>query len=214
MELEVRYPSPQGEQIYNCHFVPERNAVDPADAFSRSPFETSVEPKEVDTVLVISRNVTAQKQTEAALKEAQTELLRQINALRETEAELQRANERLYHDAFHDSLTGLPNRALFMDRLTQVIKHQRREPERVAAVLFLDFDRFKIVNDSLGHAAGDALLVQHRRAVCAPAYAPADTVARLGGDEFAILLEDIEEQQQAVQVAPAHHPSPSPTPSA
>ncbi len=195
LELEVRYPSSQGEQIYICHFVPEWNVAEPSEGEK----EASAEPQEVDTVLVISRNVTAQKQTEAALKEAQTELLRQINTLRETETELQRANERLYHDAFHDSLTGLPNRALFMDRLTQVIKHQRREPERVAAVLFLDFDRFKIVNDSLGHAAGDALLtsVGERLRTCVR---PADTVARLGGDEFAILLEGVEEPQ-AVQVA-------------
>ncbi len=195
-ELEVRYPSSHGEQIYNCHFVPEWNAAESQEDKNES---AAAEPKEVDTVLVISRNVTAQKQTEAALKETQSELLKQINALRATEAELQRANERLYHDAFHDSLTGLPNRALFMDRLTQIIKHQRREPERTAAVLFLDFDRFKIVNDSLGHAAGDALLVSvgERLKTCVR---PADTVARLGGDEFAILLEDIE-KAQAVQVA-------------
>ena len=194
-ELEVRFPSSHGEQIYTCHFVPEWSAAkSPEDEG-----ESATAESEVDTVLVISRNVTAQKQTEVALKETQTELLRQINALRETEAELQRANERLYHDAFHDSLTGLPNRALFMDRLTQIIKHQRREPERTAAVLFLDFDRFKIVNDSLGHAAGDALLVSvgERLKTCVR---PADTVARLGGDEFAILLEGIEEAQ-AVQVA-------------
>ncbi len=196
VELEIRYPSSQGEQTYICHFVPEWNAAETSEDTCE---EASAKPKEPDTVLVISRNVTTQKQTEAALKETQTELLRQINTLRATEAELQRANERLYHDAFHDSLTGLPNRALFMDRLAQIIKHQRREPERTAAVLFLDFDRFKIVNDSLGHAAGDALLVSvgERLKMCVR---PADTVARLGGDEFAILLEDIEEAQ-AVQVA-------------
>ena len=195
VELEVRYLSPHGEQIYTCHFVPEWNIADALEA-GRAP---ATEPDMIDTVLVISRNVTSQKQTEAALKEVQSALLEQVKALQETEAELQRANERLYHDAFHDSLTGLPNRALFMDRLTQVIKHQRREPHRVAAVLFLDFDRFKIVNDSLGHAAGDALLVGigERLRTCVR---PADTVARLGGDEFAMLLEDIDETQ-AVQVA-------------
>ena len=197
-ELEVCYPSPGGEQTYICHFVPEYKDVENEDSQGEAESTGGV-GTQVDTVLVISRNVTAQKQTEAALKEAQTALLGQVTALRETEAELQRANERLYHDAFHDSLTGLPNRALFMDRLTQVIKHQRREPERVAAVLFLDFDRFKIVNDSLGHAAGDALLVSvgERLKTCVR---PADTVARLGGDEFAMLLEDIDEVQ-AVQVA-------------
>ena len=100
------------------------------------------------------------------------------------------AEERLIHDALHDALTGLPNRALFMDRLAQAIARTARREGYEFAVLFMDLDRFKVVNDSLGHMMGDQLLVgmANRLATC---LRPADTVARLGGDEFVILLEDI-----------------------
>ncbi|HYN21003.1 MAG TPA: PAS domain S-box protein, partial [Thermoanaerobaculia bacterium] len=97
-----------------------------------------------------------------------------------------RAEERLLHDALHDELTGLPNRALFMDRLWQAMERARREPSRQMAVLFLDVDQFKIVNDSLGHLVGDELLVQIARSISS-VLRPMDTIARIGGDEFAIL---------------------------
>ncbi|BCM92812.1 putative signaling protein [Abditibacteriota bacterium] len=96
----------------------------------------------------------------------------------------------LAHSAFYDSLTGLPNRALFLDRLESAIARAARDESHSFAVLFLDLDRFKNINDSLGHLAGDTLLVEagHRFASC---LRPGDTVARLGGDEFAILLEGL-----------------------
>lgn len=96
----------------------------------------------------------------------------------------------LIHDAFHDALTGLPNRALFMDRLQHVIASAKRHQEYCYAVLFSDLDRFKVINDSMGHDVGDKLLIEvgQRLQLC---LRPGDTVARLGGDEFAILLEDI-----------------------
>ncbi len=96
-------------------------------------------------------------------------------------------SERLQHQAFHDPLTGLANRALFADRLSHAVALQERDG-RALAVLFLDLDDFKLVNDTLGHSAGDNLLhaVGERLRACAR---PADTVARLGGDEFALLLE-------------------------
>ncbi|MDQ3803079.1 MAG: EAL domain-containing protein [Acidobacteriota bacterium] len=111
-----------------------------------------------------------------------------------------RAEERLIHDAFHDPLTGLPNRALFMDRLGQAVERFRRNREHSFAVIFLDLDRFKVVNDSLGHTAGDRLLVEvgRRLAACARA---GDTVARLGGDEFTILLEGARDAHAAVHMA-------------
>jgi diguanylate cyclase (GGDEF)-like protein/PAS domain S-box-containing protein len=110
------------------------------------------------------------------------------------------AEEQLLHDALHDSLTGLPNRSLFLDRLSHRLRQSRRDPRRPFAVLFLDLDRFKLVNDSLGHAAGDELLVQTARRLEA-AVRPGDTVARLGGDEFAVLLEDVPDPNDAVHVA-------------
>lgn len=107
--------------------------------------------------------------------------------------------EQLEHQAFHDSLTGLPNRALFMDRLEHALARAERREDSVA-VLFLDLDNFKVINDSLGHEAGDQLLmeVSERLLYC---LRPEDTVARLGGDEFTILVEDISEARGAIQIA-------------
>ncbi|HET7299787.1 MAG TPA: GGDEF domain-containing protein [Oleiagrimonas sp.] len=126
--------------------------------------------------------------------------------------ERQRAENRLIHDASHDPLTALPNRALFLDRLRQVIAHGKRNPQALFAVLFIDLDRFKIVNDSLGHFAGDNLLTQvgnrlqnalrNDDAVAANHdTADAGTLARLGGDEFTVLLNDIKDPSDAVRVA-------------
>jgi diguanylate cyclase (GGDEF)-like protein/PAS domain S-box-containing protein len=108
------------------------------------------------------------------------------------------AIERLTHDAFHDALTGLPNRALFMDRLESLMERTRRRGHQFA-VLFLDLDRFKVVNDSLGHALGDMLLISVAERIRG-ALRATDTVARLGGDEFTVLLE-INNLADAVRMA-------------
>ncbi len=110
------------------------------------------------------------------------------------------AEEQLLHDAFHDSLTELPNRALFIDRLKHVIERSRRDNSRLYAVIFLDLDRFKDVNDSLGHLTGDQLLVATGN-LLKSIFRPMDTVARLGGDEFVILLEDIRDVSDVTRVA-------------
>jgi diguanylate cyclase (GGDEF)-like protein/PAS domain S-box-containing protein len=115
-----------------------------------------------------------------------------------------RAEERLLHDALHDELTGLPNRALFMDRLWQAMERARRDLDRLTAVLFLDVDQFKIVNDSLGHLVGDELLVQIARSLSS-VLRPMDTIARIGGDEFAILVEGGRDVDAAVNVADRIH---------
>jgi diguanylate cyclase (GGDEF)-like protein/PAS domain S-box-containing protein len=107
-----------------------------------------------------------------------------------------RAEERLRHDAIHDALTGLPNRTLFMDRLGQALLRSKRHLDHRFAVLFVDVDRFKVVNDSLGHLVGDDLLVAFAARI-RQCVRPADTVARLGGDEFTILLETIERPEDA-----------------
>src|SRR5262249_51638257 len=103
-------------------------------------------------------------------------------------------------NALHDVLTGLPNRALLVDRLGLALAAARRNPERRFAVLFLDLVRFKNINDSLGHIAGDQLLVQiaGRLRDCARS---SDTVARFGGDEFAIIASDVVDESGATLVA-------------
>jgi diguanylate cyclase (GGDEF)-like protein/PAS domain S-box-containing protein len=105
--------------------------------------------------------------------------------------ERKRAQERLAHQALHDPLTELPNRALFLDRLALGLARLRRKPSSLA-VLFADVDRFKLVNDSLGHDAGDRLLVVLARRL-RDVLRPGDTLARFGGDEFAMLCEDVRE---------------------
>jgi len=109
------------------------------------------------------------------------------------------AEDQLKHNAFHDALTGLPNRALFVDRLERLLK-QRGRNDYIFGVAFLDLDRFKVVNDSLGHLVGDELLVSMARRLEA-CVRQGDTVARLGGDEFAILLGDVVDARDATRVA-------------
>jgi diguanylate cyclase (GGDEF)-like protein/PAS domain S-box-containing protein len=114
-------------------------------------------------------------------------------------SERKRAEETIRHLAYHDAVTDLPNRTLFKDRLTQALAQARRK-KRMLAVLFLDLDRFKIVNDTVGHGEGDKLL---RRAAdrLAGLVREGDTVARVGGDEFAILSSEISHVEDAAQVA-------------
>jgi diguanylate cyclase (GGDEF)-like protein/PAS domain S-box-containing protein len=110
------------------------------------------------------------------------------------------AEQQLLHDAFHDALTELPNRALFMDRVEFALHNAKRPGNAAFAVLFLDLDRFKVVNDSLGHSSGDQLLLAaaQRLKGC---LRPGDTVARFGGDEFAALLANVRDLNDAIQVA-------------
>jgi diguanylate cyclase (GGDEF)-like protein/PAS domain S-box-containing protein len=110
------------------------------------------------------------------------------------------AEEKLLHDAMHDTLTGLPNRALFLDRLTQALARTRRSDRHHCAVLFLDVDRFKLVNDSYSHVVGDELLIELARRLDS-SLRPGDTVARLGGDEFTMLLDDLSDEHRAGDVA-------------
>jgi diguanylate cyclase (GGDEF)-like protein len=141
-------------------------------------------------------------------------LMSQIGTQLGRAVERKRAEDKLVHDASHDPLTGLPNRALFLDRLQRAVARGARHADYRFAVLFIDLDRFKVVNDSLGHGAGDSLIVQvgarllaslRREDVLARPSADGDadidTLARLGGDEFTVLLDDIRDPSDAVRVA-------------
>src|SRR5208282_4192226 len=155
--------------------------------------------------------------TACAIRDAKGETGKLVIVNRDI-TERKRAEEMLVHNAFHDGLTNLPNRALFLDRLQHALTLSKKHSNYKFAVLLIDVDEFKIVNDSLGHAAGDELLIQIgqrlKRAVRradtvsrprvseVPEKTPNDdTLARLGGDEFTILLDDIRDPIEAVRVA-------------
>lgn len=142
----------------------------------------------------------AHNELEIRVGERTAELAKANVELQAEVTERKIAESKLIYDAFHDSLTGLPNRALFIERLGSSIERSKRFKNYFFAVLFLDLDRFKVVNDSLGHLLGDQLLVgfTRRLEMCLRSI---DTVARLGGDEFVILLDDIKDIKDATQIA-------------
>jgi diguanylate cyclase (GGDEF)-like protein len=136
------------------------------------------------------------KQVEERTNELSSSNMRltdEINAREAVETQLQ-------HDGLHDALTGLPNRTLFIDRLSHVIMLAKRRKDYLYAVLFVDIDRFKILNDSLGHGIGDKVLVMFGQQIKI-SLRPHDTIARFGGDAFAILLEDISAPANAMYIA-------------
>ena len=137
---------------------------------------------------------------EQKVAERTAELTQAIDILQKTQNKLLRREAKLRYDAGHDTLTGLANRAAFLQKLEQVIQLQKRDRNYLYAVLFLDLDRFKVINDSFGHLVGDSLLilVGERLKTCV---GEPDTVARFGGDEFVILLPDIKEVTAATSIA-------------
>ncbi|OYQ62306.1 hypothetical protein B9G53_22815 [Pseudanabaena sp. SR411] len=123
-----------------------------------------------------------------------------VSRLRELNSALSDSIELLAHDASHDALTGLPNRNLFMDRVEHAIKYSKRHSSYLFAIFFIDLDRFKMINDSLGHNVGD-LFLQAIAEILQGCLRSIDTVARLGGDEFTILVDDIQDVSEALMVA-------------
>ncbi len=167
--------------------------------------------QQVSTALARKRNAESLKKAHEELKAINDQLERRVEertkelsitnkTLQSMLDERNKMQKKLAFEAFHDSLTGLPNRALFTNRLEQILRQRSRNPNLHFSVLFLDLDRFKVINDSLGHLMGDALLqeVASRLEDC---IRPKDTVARLGGDEFCILLRDIDNERDAAVIA-------------
>ncbi len=158
----------------------------------------------VATGLERKRSQDSLKQAYAELEGRVAERTRELadanRELRDQIGERERVEMRLKHQALHDQLTGLPNRACLLDRLGHALSRLRRDDNHRFSVLFLDLDRFKVINDSVGHLVGDEMLKEAGARIASCLRAP-DTVARLGGDEFAILLEDIHGTADAYIVA-------------
>lgn len=170
------------EDITKALNCPRTEASTSAELRSGFAFPVMVNKR---VVAVLELYTDEEKETDHLLLESTEQIGVQLG--RAIERKL--LQEKLTHNAFHDPLTDLPNRALFLDHLAMALGRSKRDPNYLYAVLFVDLDRFKLVNDSLGHQAGDELLKQvaHRLRQCVRA---TDTVARLGGDEFGLLLED------------------------
>jgi len=154
-------------------------------------------------IIVLHENERLSNHLQEALEKVQhqAQQLTQINQEMQVEIlERRRVEERLSYDALHDSLTGLPNRALFLDRVGHALRKKKRNPNASFSILFLDLDGFKVINDSLGHQMGDLLLCQIAE-ILNGCVRGSDTVARLGGDEFVILLENVNSKENAIQTA-------------
>jgi diguanylate cyclase (GGDEF)-like protein len=169
----------------------------------------------VREIVLAARDIAAGNWNRQVSGSGSEEAATMAEAFNAMSASLRATQERLLHDAFHDSLTHLPNRALFMDRLQRAFTRRSRHPEYLFAILFIDLDRFKTVNDSIGHPAGDKLLLEISGRLTSALRGMdtiamqrtgsmnevANTLARVGGDEFTILLEDLSDPNDAVRVA-------------
>ncbi|OIP73033.1 MAG: GGDEF domain-containing response regulator [Oscillatoriales cyanobacterium CG2_30_40_61] len=208
--LDIRMPQMSGYEVCKqlkssertrdipVIFLSALNEVfDKIQAFEVGGLDYITKPFEIREVLARIKNQLNLQAAKLQIQQLNTELEQRV---KERTKELERANLRLLHMASHDALTGLPNRVFFMERLMAVLAYTHTHLSAQFAVLFLDCDDFKVVNDSLGHLAGDQLLkaVAQRLANCIN---PNYTLARFEGDEFTILLEKIESVDEATQLA-------------
>jgi diguanylate cyclase (GGDEF)-like protein len=190
--------------IGNTQDTPDRTEVTAGPtqdgvAYAVTPIMTT-DGQVIGTVCVIDTAPHAWTHTEInCLMDVASGLVTELELVTDLSVKRQ-TQEHLLYSTLHDALTGLPNRSLFTERLRHAMRRSARHPDDLFAVLFLDLDRFKEVNDNLGHFAGDELLraVARRLEMC---LRPEDTVARLSGDEFAILLESITETSDAGRIA-------------
>ncbi|BAZ46314.1 response regulator receiver modulated diguanylate cyclase/phosphodiesterase [Chondrocystis sp. NIES-4102] len=193
------------------------DVLDKVKAFEVGGVDYITKPFQVEEVLVRVKNHLALQSAKAEvfglnqileqkvkertiqLKIANEQLAATNEQLTQEILERQKAEKRLIQDALYDSLTGLANRTLLMERIDFTLSRAKRNPNYLFALLFIDLDRFKIINDSLGHLVGDKLLIAIAK-LLQEGLRDVDTVARLGGDEFVILLDDIHDLKDATKV--------------
>lgn len=186
------------------------DVLDKVKAFEVGGVDYISKPIQVKEVLVRVKNQIALQLAKAEITELNQDLERRVQErtiklktvvqkLRQEINERQRVQQQLIHDALHDSLTGLPNRNLLIERIEFTIAHAKRNPDYKYGILFIDLDRFKVINDSLGHLIGDQLLIAVSN-LLQECVRENDLVARLGGDEFVILLDGIKSIQDATSI--------------
>ncbi len=210
--LDIRMPQMSGYDVCTQLKASERTrdipviflsalneVFDKIQAFEVGGVDYITKPFKIREVLARIKNQLNLQTAKSEIQKLNTELEERV---RERTKELERANLRLLHMASHDALTGLPNRVLFMERLMAVLAYTHTHPKSQFGVLFLDCDDFKMVNDSLGHLAGDQLLKAVARRLSACIH-PNYTLARFEGDEFTVLLEQIESIDEATFLAQA-----------
>jgi diguanylate cyclase (GGDEF)-like protein len=186
------------------------DVLDKVKAFEVGGVDYISKPIQVKEVLVRVKNQISLQLAKAKISELNQDLEKKVHQrtiklktvvqkLRQEINERRRVQQQLLHDALHDSLTGLPNRALLIERIEFTIAHAKRNPNYRYGLLFIDLDRFKVINDSLGHFIGDQLLIAVSN-LLQECVRENDLVSRLGGDEFVILLDGIENIQDVTSI--------------
>lgn len=217
--LDIKMPDMDGYEVCRClksnpetYCIPViflsalDEVLDKVAAFEAGGVDYITKPFQFQEVLARVNNQlqlqAAKTEIERLNADLEKRVIQRTAQLEQEIAKRQRIQEELLHMALHDSLTELPNRTWLMDRLKQVFKRSQQNPHYLFAVLFLDCDRFKVVNDSLGHMIGDQLLISISRRL-ESVLRLGDTIARFGGDEFVILLEEINSPEDAIKIAKA-----------
>jgi diguanylate cyclase (GGDEF)-like protein len=176
------------------------DSFDKVKAFQVGGADYIVKPFQIEEIIVRIQHQLALQAAKAEIYQLNKQLEQLVDRLNLEIVEHKCTQQKLRQQALHDALTGLPNRTLFMGHLQKAVQRSHRNKDYLFAVLFIDLDGFKSINDTWGHAVGDSLLVAIAR-LLKSCSRDVDTVARLSGDEFTILLEDLSDAQDAIAIA-------------